>query len=232
MIGGMRPASEKLDAFFPLGSICISTHPSTFERIRHIGQTAATPLVCCSECHRHTGQAPPCCLRNHSAPCRSHIANFRLSSQESQRLSNATQVLSLFDRVSVTAMLQLVREGLRAGTQQGKASQGKQPRSSTCGSSPDEDGDTFMGEAAALPGPYDRAMSEGAVAAALGILQGLAKVLRQIGLRDQPDLMRLVSETACQVACSPGLPGQAPLRLICPPTTVVQHMDSTRIHEI
>ena len=119
------------------------------------------------------------------------------------------QVLSLFDRVSVTAVLQLVRDGLRAGAQHGKASNARQPRNQGCGSSPDDNGDSIMEDAAAAePEQAEEAMSEGSGAAALSILQGLANVLRGFGLRDQPDLMRLVSEAACQVACSPGLPGR------------------------
>ena len=122
------------------------------------------------------------------------------------------QVLSLFDRVSVTAILQLVRDGLRAGAQPGKASHARHPRNQGRASSPDDDGDSTMEDAAAAaaaePEQTDEALSKGCSAAALSILQGLANVLHGFGLRDQPDLMRLVSEAACQVACCPGLPGR------------------------
>ncbi|KAK9845075.1 hypothetical protein WJX74_010283 [Apatococcus lobatus] len=114
-------------------------------------------------------------------------------------------VLSLFDRVSVTAILQLVREGLRAGTH-GKASQGKQPGHQSRSTGPEDDSDTTMGVAAAEPERADQPLPAESSAAALSNLQGLANVLRLFGLRDQLDVMRLVTETACQVACSPGLP--------------------------
>ncbi len=116
----------------------------------------------------------------------------------------AGQVLSLFDRVCATSMLQLVREGLKtAGSQ---PATGKQKRQQQRAGSPDDDGDSVMGDAAP-PRDAEEAQSEDLSSSALGILEGLAHVLRHFGLRDQPDLLRLIMETACQVACSPGLSG-------------------------
>lgn len=113
-------------------------------------------------------------------------------------------------------MLQLVREGLKAGSQQ---TSGKQRRGQSRATSPDGDGDSVMADAEPSAGGDDSSHADTS-AAALIILQGLGTVLRQFGLRDQPDLMRLVLETACQIACSPGLPGQQPIPTFCQTQTL------------